>query len=146
MFNVFAFPLIIFAMAVEPSSGIFVIECPARIQTNQSIAVAVPGWEALEFTTRGAEFEIEKVSHRYFGVSFYYAHPSEHMELRADDNDKPLTWSFGDSSQIWASCGYSGTTVRLVTQLPPGLTKCWWENVERDRERINIGKCRKAPN
>lgn len=95
--------------------------CPPEIDVRESLAAEVPGWSAVTAET----------PRRLNRIAFHDGHPSERVTLVPDATTKAkgretATWRFGKDSGrgIWMECGYAGTSISLVRELPPGTKTC----------------------
>lgn len=104
-------PVTLRASAVE-------LTCPKLIETDQSLRKPVDGW-----------VQVSDPTEHYLNTAiFSEGHPSEHGFLHPDQESGGVqwaaTWQFQDSSKIWFSCQYRGTSISLAQQLPAGLKQC----------------------
>lgn len=95
-----------------------ILNCPASIQTTQSLVKNVDGWQSF--------LDDWNNIYHFNRVTFYSGHPKSHASL-APDNEHPksnrLIWTF-NKEQIWLACGYSNTNVQLIQELPKSVRTC----------------------
>ena len=96
-------------------------QCPSEIETQQQLTGAVPGWHDLR----------AKTPHRLNQITFFDGHPDEQASLVPDTTKSVKgpeisTWQFASKAgrRLWIACGYAGTTISLIQELPEALRTC----------------------
>jgi hypothetical protein len=103
------------ARAAEPTS------CPDSITVQQQLKTSVEGWKST----------LDDTPSRLAQITFYDGNPDEKASLIPDRTSKSggketSIWNFNfkTAGGIWLACGYSGTSVVLIRQLPPKTASC----------------------
>jgi hypothetical protein len=113
-------------------TDIYVISCPATIETTQNLRSPAPtAWSEV------ANVEVEDTPRRWnnthwlSGASFSTGHPSNLFILAPDNSNESRHrrkftsyWTFYDTAGVYVSCSYAGTTVQLTQQIPAGYKRC----------------------
>ena len=109
---------ILAAMVFLSAAATFASEqCPAAVQTKQSLTISHHGWTASNEETR---FPL-------VSIRFSDGDPSDKAWLAPDGSKKPTVqyWNLPKSNRgYWISCGYGSTNIILYSQLPKYATKC----------------------
>jgi len=95
------------------------IRCPETIAVKQSLARSVEGWQE----------SASDMPNRLAGVTFFDGPPEQKASLvydseRSVKGKQIATWLFVAKSQIWLTCGYSGSNLILSRILTNGTTSC----------------------
>lgn len=123
--------LVILSVSLLPNIGLAaeVPICPQEIQTGQQPLEKIKGWE----------YSNHEIKHTLNWVIFYDGHPSKKRALIYDEEREGkegniLIWHFpGDQ---WVECGYNGTTVALIKQIPDGIHRCEVTHVRSEISKI----------
>jgi hypothetical protein len=89
--------------------------CPAQIETVQSIAAPVEGYETVD----------TKAQHFWDQITFFDGRPEEMASLKYDtevqkpDRGAVLTWNLDRNAEYWIECRYNATSIALWKKLPP---------------------------
>lgn len=101
--------------------------CPETITTDQQLSAPQAGWQAFArdpWGTAGAPPVHTRSG--FAGIELYDGPPVELAQLVPDNELN--TWTFGKNDAAkrpqFMACVYEGTAVRLVRQLPAGVTRC----------------------
>jgi len=113
-------------------ADIYVISCPATIETTQTLRSQSPaGWSQVANVEIVGTPSRWRNTHWLSGASFSTGHPSDEVILAPDNSNESWRgrkftsyWTFYDTAGVYVSCSYLGTTVQLTKQLPPGYKKC----------------------
>jgi hypothetical protein len=127
-------------------SDTYVISCPATIETTQNLRSQTPaGWSQVANLESGGSPSRWHNTHWLSGASFSTGHPSDLVILAPDNSngsspERTFTsfWTFYDTAGVYVSCSYSGTTVELTQQVPPGYKRCEVQ-YEKDANRNIVG-------
>ena len=111
---------------------IYVISCPATIETTQNLRSQTPaGWSQVANLENRDSPSRWHNTHWLSGASFSTGHPSDLVILAPDNSNESIRgrtftsyWTFYDTAGVYVSCSYSGTTVELTQQVPPGYKRC----------------------
>lgn len=113
------FPIMGF-LALLAGEAVATPTCP-EIAVRESLATEVRGWRAV----------FSEPSRRLNRISFHDGHPSERVTLVPDATTKAggretSIWRFGQDSGrgIWMECGYAGTSITMIRELPPDTKAC----------------------
>jgi hypothetical protein len=122
--------MIVVAMALGASSPADLssaLMCPERIKTRQELVSTPPdGWQSFR-SERGSRIG------NFGQIAGFTWNRSDPPSTLAPDHywispkDKRVTsaiWKFNPKHRYWAVCGYAGTEIVLMRQLPAGLTEC----------------------
>ena len=105
--------------------------CPLEIQTSQQPLEKIEGWE----------YGKRIIKHEFEEVVFFDGHPTNKHALKYDEEHEglkghTLIWNFSEKAQYWVRCGYDGTTVALIKQLPEGTRSCGVTYVRSEMPKI----------
>jgi hypothetical protein len=108
--------LLFFCLSAEA----YEFKCPDKIETKQVLSGEIAsGWQGVDDTLNG-----QKVLE---GVNVYDGNPSNVGSSLAPDNKgskQDPHWIVKPPNQLWVSCRYSQTSIRMVKAIPPELKKC----------------------
>lgn len=107
-------------LALLAGEAVATPSCP-DIAVRENLATEVRGWRAV----------FSEPSRRLNRISFHDRHPSERVALVPEATTKArgretATWRFGKDSgrRIWMECGYAGTSISMIRELPAGTKTC----------------------
>ena len=114
------------------ADGAFILACPERITTQQTLYQPIEGWraspeQAADSAGSGASAYSE---HNLDNVAFSMGVPDAAVILAPDQQTQVIkgqwtsTWHLQASQGVWFSCRYRGTRVVLSKSLPAGLQRC----------------------
>ena len=106
--------------------------CPESITTSQSLSSAVKGWAASTQGPVPGSPDQGPPAQYLDGAEFSDGPPSEYAFLHPDEEHSNgshwrARWKFEGEANIWLSCRYRTTTVRLSQKLPPTTKECVME-------------------
>ncbi len=120
-------------LAVLASSTLSI--CPREV-TGQVTMEDVPGWELY----------VERSTHPLSQVGIFVAHPRNKVGMKpkgieVDHEEIVHTHDMASYGQdLWVECRYHGTAIRLVRELPPGLTQCVVK-LQRISSLVTLAEC-----
>ena len=98
-------------------------QCPAKIDTAQSLTQSFDGWSSYQDTVNGVQ--------NLKGIQVYDGPPEELASLIPDNEEagkqeEKSFWTFNvqNGRAIWIACEYYQSTVALTRELPLGVEKC----------------------
>ncbi len=106
--------------ATAASAAPSVLQCPARIQSEQILKMALANWQSEQMAA----------SHPLQAVSFFEGPPADKVELAPASTIKSgknmiSRWIFTKSAATtYLVCRYTGTSVGLKMALSPGVGRC----------------------
>lgn len=120
------------------------LQCPARIQTTQTLFEAEPRWQ--ESPERpSASVDENKVGYSNNALSyvdFFVGVPEQMVSLHPDFQSPEKAghavsrWKFSAKDEIWFACSYRFTSVKLIKKLPPHTTTCSVKYKRNGVERV----------
>ncbi|WP_131783743.1 STY0301 family protein [Legionella gresilensis] len=94
------------------------INCPKVIKTTQPLKAQEAGWKVF--------LDVNQTNHLLGHVTFYAGHPSENASLAPDNENmktNKMIWRL-QGNNFWMACSYTGTTIKLIQQLPKKTKIC----------------------
>jgi len=93
------------------------VMCPRQIQTRESLASPIPGWD------------VYVIPSRFDGISIYTGDPARGMLFMPTENEEELQ---GPDDDRWIFCSYTGTRLAIARPIGKFVKGCQYVVVPKE--------------